>query len=201
MQSIIERLSKIEHGFKPIETEANSIFKSNSADACMHIATSLLENDIYQARALGVFLLGYLASSNPVALQIMKRKISLDPSWQVQEILAKAFDQYCRDNGYEKSLPAMREWLGDANPNVCRAVTEGLRIWTSRPFFKENPAIAIQLISMHKANESEYLRKSVGNSLRDISKKHKALIEKEIATWDLTEKRVHFTWKYVVKSK
>jgi 3-methyladenine DNA glycosylase AlkC len=201
MQTLVEKLSKIEHGFKPIENIAIDIFKSNVAEECLKIADELIENDIYQARALGVFLLGHLASANPVALQIMRTKVSRDPSWQVQEILAKAFDQYCSNISYEQALPIIREWLADTNPNVCRAVTEGLRIWTSRPFFKENPRIAIELISEHKASDSEYLRKSVGNSLRDISKRHKNLVNDELSGWDLSDKRVLFTWKYVTKSK
>ena len=55
--------------------------------------------------------------------------------------------------------------------NVRRAVTEGLRIWTSRPYFKDNPDEAIKRIATLKEDSSEYVRKSVGNSLRDISKK------------------------------
>ena len=85
------------------------------------------------------------------------------------------------------------------DPNVIRAVTEGLRIWTSRPFFKENPAVAITLISKHKAHESEYLRKSVGNALRDISKKHAELIWQEVEQWDISTPRVLFTYKLASK--
>jgi 3-methyladenine DNA glycosylase AlkD len=201
MPTFIEKLSSIEHGFKPIETEALQIFKSNDPGSCLNIAAELLQNNVYQVRALAIFILGYLASTTPEALHILKTKVSRDESWQVQEILAKAFDHYCHDTGYEKALPVIKEWLSDGNPNVCRAVTEGLRIWTGRPYFKEHPETAIRLISQHKASESEYLRKSVGNALRDISKKHKDLIGNEISGWDLNDKKVLFTWKYVTKSK
>jgi 3-methyladenine DNA glycosylase AlkD len=150
---------------------------------------------------LAIFLLGYSASTDLNALKILRTKVSKDSNWRVQEILAKSFDYYCNDIGYEKALPIIKDWLNDPNPNVCRAVTEGLRIWTNRSYFKTNPQIAIQLISQHKASESEYLRKSVGNSLRDISKKHKELVEKEISTWDLSDKRIQFTYKYATKIK
>ena len=66
------------------------------------------------------------------------------------------------------------EWLADSSPNVRRAFTEGLRIWTGRPYFHNHPEVAIQLLSQLRNDESEYVRKSVGNALRDISKKHKA---------------------------
>lgn len=61
--------------------------------------------------------------------------------------------------------------------------------------FRDNPTIAIQLISEHKADDSEYLRKSVGNALRDIGKKHQDDIINEISQWDLTDKKVAFTYK------
>ena len=41
------------------------------------------------------------------------------------------------------SLLLISEWLEDNRPNVIRAVTEGLRIWTSRPYFKGHPSVAI----------------------------------------------------------
>ena len=50
--------------------------------------------------------------------------------------------------------------------NVRRAVSEGLRVWMSRSFFKDNPKVAIQLLSALKSDSSEYVRKSVGNALR-----------------------------------
>ena len=200
-QEIIKRLLKTEHGFKPMEIEAKKLFDSNPIEENMKTAIDLLDDEHYQIRSVGVFLLGYLSSKENPALRILRKIVSNDKSWQVQEILAKAFDQYCMNNGYENSIPVISDWLSDQNPNVCRAVTEGLRIWTGRPYFNTNPEVAIQLISQHKAHESEYLRKSVGNSLRDISKKHNDLIKNELATWDLFNKRILFTYKLVVKAK
>ena len=201
MKDIIDKLSKLEHGFKPIEFEAKNIFDSKSISDSIKLAIELLESDFYQVRSLAVFLLGYISSKDLSALQILKTQVSNDSSWQVQEILAKSFDHYCKETGYEQALPVIKDWLADKNPNVCRAVTEGLRIWTGRPFFKDNPQAAIQLISQHKGHESEYLRKSIGNSLRDISKKHKELVDMELTTWDLSDKLISFTYKFVIKAK
>ena len=86
----------------------------------------------------------------------------------------------------------------DKNPNIKRAVIEGLRIWTNRPYFKDNPTRAIQLISEHKSDDSEYLRKPVGNALRDIFKKHADKVLEEISTWDLTNNKTAFTYKLVI---
>lgn len=200
-EKIIHKLSQIQHGFKPIEQEAAKLYAAHAAHQSYAIACQLIEHDLYQIRSLGIFLLGHVAAEDFSALEVLKSKIGIDPSWQVQEILAKAFDCFCMNNGYEKSLPIIEEWLQSPNPNVCRAVTEGLRIWTSRPFFAQHPEVAIRLISQHRGSDSPYLRKSVGNSLRDISKKHRELVEKEIATWNLADERVSFTYKYAMKSR
>ncbi len=201
MEEILKGLLKVEHGFKPIEMAARDLFKPGSDAKNMSLARDLLKNDHYQIRSVGVFILGYMASENDQALPVLKNEVSLDPSWQVQEILAKSFDQFCKDRGYKKALPVIKEWLDDKNPNVCRAVTEGLRIWTGRDYFRDNPGAAIGLISRNKNSESEYLRKSVGNSLRDISKKHPGLVEQETASWDLSDRRVLYTYKLVNKTR
>jgi 3-methyladenine DNA glycosylase AlkC len=93
----------------------------------------------------------------------------------------------------------IKSWLADSNPNVRRAVTEGLRIWTTRDYFREHPEVAIQLLSQLRADESEYVRKSVGNALRDISRKHKDLIANEIQKWDVSDKRVQQTYQLASK--
>ena len=143
--------------------------------------------------------MGRLATENNNALCFLKETVSIDKNWRVQEMLAMAFDEVCKYRGYEASLPLIEEWLNDDNPNVIRAVTEGLRIWTTRPFFKENPSIAIALICKHKAHESKYLRKSVGNALRDISKEHAELIRDEVQRWELSNPRILFTYKLAAK--
>ena len=66
-----------------------------------------------------------------------------------------------------------------------------LRIWTSRPYFKDNPNEAIRRIASLKEDTSEYVRKSVGNALRDISKKFPELIEAELNNWNLESKEIN----------
>ena len=73
------------------------------------------------------------------------------------------------------------------------------RVWTSRPYFKEHPELAIELLSSHKDDESEYVRKSAGNCLRDISKKFPELIRKELQGWDLSSKHVAHVYKLASK--
>ncbi|QQT26703.1 DNA alkylation repair protein [Sphingobacterium spiritivorum] len=197
----IQRIIKTEHGFKPFEDEASRIFRSYSLEDSKNTALELLHHDFCQVRSVGIFILGFIASEDKAVLSVLKECARNDESWQVQEIIAKAFDQFCRDNGYEHSLPEIKQWLGEKHPNICRAVTEGLRIWTSRPYFKEHPQEAIRLISLHNASDSEYLRKSVGNSLRDIHKKYPEYVESEISQWDLSDDRIAHTYKFVLRKQ
>lgn len=78
-------------------------------------------------------------------------------------------------------------------------VTEGLRIWTSRPYFKDNPNEAIERIANLKEDASEYVRKSVGNALRDISKKFPELIKIELDSWKLESKKIQQVYKLASK--
>ena len=48
----------------------------------------------------------------------------------------------------------------------------------------------IQRLDALKADPSEYVRKSVGNALRDISKKFPDFIRKEVETWSLDSKEM-----------
>ena len=91
------------------------------------------------------------------------------------------------------------EWLFNFSPNVRRAVTEGLRIWTGREYFNTHPEVAVTLLSQFRNDESEYVRKSVGNALRDISKKHRELISNEISLWDITKRQIEQTYKLAGK--
>lgn len=199
MDKLVDKISKIEHGFRHILSEAENIVTTYSAEDSFKLAKQLYDYDVYQARMLATVIFGHLAEKNKEAYDFLKSRISFDTNWRVQEMLATAFDQLCKDIGYENSLSFINEWLSDSNPNICRAVTEGLRFWTKRPYFKDNPKLAIELISRHKDSESVYLRKSVGNALKDISRKHKLLIENELSTWDLKNERILLTYKYATK--
>lgn len=184
---------------KLVKNEAENYYKSHSPDDCFNMGIALYQSDNFQIQEVGVFLLGYAAHHNASALSFLKNTVSRHDSWKVQEILAMAFDNHCKIIGYDAALPLIEEWLNSDCANVRRAVSEGLRIWTNRPYFKDNPQTAIQLLSAHREDTSEYVRKSVGNALRDISKKYPALILKELNSWDLSSKEIKQVYKLAGK--
>ena len=190
IKSLEKELSLFEHGFKEEEKRALADYKTNDKNYIKRLAFLAFKSDVYQVRMYSVFLFGYLSEDSDI-LTYMKDEVSKDSNWRVQEVLAKAFDEFCKKIGYEKSLRVIDEWLNSENPNTRRAVVEGLRIWTSRPYFKENPREAIRRIANLKEDKSEYVRKSAGNALRDISKKFPELIKDELNTWKLENKEIN----------
>ena len=188
--SLEKELSLVEHGFKEEEKRALTDYKSNDNEYIKKLAFLAYKSDTYQVRMYGVFLFGHLSEQDDI-LAFMRDEVSKDDNWRVQEVLAKAFDEFCKKKGYEKALPIIDEWLRNNNPNTRRPVTEGLRIWTSRPYFKDNPNEAIRRIASLKEDTSDYVRKSVGNALRDISKKFPELIEAELNNWHLESKGIN----------
>lgn len=199
MNEILENIVKIEHGFKHIIEAGNLLLKNDGIDHLL-MAKRFIETDqVYQIRMLGVYMLGEISHTNSDALHMLENIIPKDENWRVQEMLAKAFDSYCKHVGYENALPEIESWINNENTNIKRAVTEGLRIWTSRNFFKQHPEIAIELISRNRLTDSEYLSKSIGNSLRDIRKKYPKAIEKETSKWDINHHKIQLILKLINK--
>ena len=193
-----KEFSLIENGFKEEEKRALADYLSNDNAYTKELAFLAFKSNVYQVRMYSVFLFGHLSSYEEILI-FMRDEVSKDDNWRVQEVLAKAFDEFCKQTGYEKSLPVIDEWLQNSNPNVRRAVTEGLRIWTSRPYFKDNPDEAIKRIATLKEDSSEYVRKSVGNALRDIGKKFPELIKEELDSWDVKSKEIQKVYKLASK--
>ena len=190
IKNLEKEFSIIKSGFKVQEKKAINDYKLNGIEYIKELAFLAYHSEVYQVRMYGVFLFGYLSTDKEI-LTFMREEVSKDDNWRVQEVLAKSFDEFCKSIGYEKTLTVIDEWLNHENPNTRRAVTEGLRIWTSRPYFKENPKEAIRRIANLKEDKSEYVRKSVGNALRDISKKFPELIKDELNTWKLENKEIN----------
>ena len=187
VESLEREFSSIENGFKEEEKRALIDYESNDHQYIKKLAFLSYQSDEYQVRMYKDILI------------FLRDEVSKDANWRVQEVLAKSFDEFCKRTGYEKALPVIDDWLKSSNPNTRRAVTEGLRIWTRRPYFKENPNEAIRRLVALKDDSSEYVRKSVGNALRDISKKYPELIRIELNSWNLETKEITQVYKLASK--
>ena len=198
VEGLEREFSAHERGFLHEQRRARADYASFDREQALRAAYLAYRSEVYQVRMYAVFLLGHL-SQDPDVLSFLRNEVSADSNWRVQEVLAKAFDDFCAVRGYEEALPVIDEWLSDTHPNVRRAVTEGLRIWTSRPYFRDHPGDAVSRLSRLRGDSSEYVRKSVGNALRDISKKHPDLVAAELETWSLETKEVSQVYRLASK--
>ena len=96
--SLEKEFSLIENGFKEV-----SDYRSNDKEFVKKLAFLAYNSNTYQVRMYGVFLFGYLSEQNDI-LTFMRDEVSKDDNWRVQEVLAKAFDEFCKNTGYEKAL-------------------------------------------------------------------------------------------------
>jgi 3-methyladenine DNA glycosylase AlkC len=204
----VEAVAGAAHGFSRHLAEADRLAAILTPAERFETAQALLRSGNDSVRMLAVTLCETIAREDPpLAIEVLgwlRETVSADPGWRVQEMLARAFDAHCASIGYETALPEIASWLADGRPTVRRACSEGLRIWTSRPYFREHPEVAIGLLAPLRTDPSLYVRKSIGNALRDISKRYPAQVASSAATWDLTDTATLGTWKLasrlVVKS-
>ena len=81
----------------------------------------------------------------------------------------------------------MKKLATDKNHHIRRFASEGCRPrlpWAMAiPGFKKDPGLILPVLERLKADESEYVRKSVANNLNDISKDHPQLVLDICKTW------------------
>ncbi|NOK60874.1 MAG: DNA alkylation repair enzyme [Chloroflexi bacterium AL-W] len=197
VDQLIQRASQTQRGFADIRKAAQEVVATHAPPDSLSIAAALFSTETHQARMLATFIFGEYAGTDESALHFLHMIVSRDPDWHVQEGLAKAFDRYCATVGYQQAVPVIELWLADEYPTVRRAVTEGLRVWTSRPYFCDQPLVAVRLLAQLRDDESEYVRTSVGNALRDISKHHPDLVTSVLKEWDCSDPRIAYIHKLV----
>jgi 3-methyladenine DNA glycosylase AlkC len=87
----------------------------------------------------------------------------------------------------DEMLAILHTWTEDENPHVRRLVSEGTRPrlpWAGRlSQFIEEPSVTVALLEKLKDDPSEYVRRSVGNHLNDITKDHPQLVTQTCARW------------------
>src|SRR5437868_2595957 len=68
------------------------------------LAVQCYSHPAWEVRAFAVQMLGSLAGTDERALAFLFENCGDDPSWQVNEALAMAFDDYCAAIGYGPAL-------------------------------------------------------------------------------------------------
>lgn len=199
LQELTAWVQTLDKEFAPIREAARELVSARPHQECLELAMEWYQQEPYQLRQLAVYVMGELAAQYPSVLDYLREQVSLDPNWKVQDDLARAFDRYCKLTGYEKALPEIQRWMSHPRATVRRAAAEGLRVWTSRPYFKQNPQLAVEMLAALREDESDRVRRSAGSALGDIGRKHPESVRQEISRWDDSDPRQQAVQKLAAK--
>ncbi len=87
----------------------------------------------------------------------------------------------------EQTLEIMRAWTQSPNEDVRRLASEGCRPrlpWAvALKRFKSDPTKVLEILELLKNDNSAYVKKSVANSLNDISKDHPQRVKELARRW------------------
>ncbi|PYY31538.1 DNA alkylation repair protein [Curtobacterium sp. MCBD17_030] len=88
---------------------------------------------------------------------------------------------------HQRSLTIIGEWTGSSNDHVRRLASEGTRPrlpWAKQvPALIAAPGVTRSILDQLVADPSEYVRRSVGNHLNDISRDHPGIATAIAADW------------------
>ena len=158
----------------------------------------LPDPDIHGAMAAAL-LAGHVSYLIPQALDFLRHEVAAQGDIRVQDCLARGFDHFCLNRGYEQALLTLEDWARDPNDVVRRAVVEAPRIWTRKDYFKARPKIAIAFVSSMKADSSGMVRFSVGRALAEMGQDFPDLLLAELKTWNLHNPAVKHTYTFASK--
>ena len=86
-----------------------------------------------------------------------------------------------------KTMQQMCIWAESKNHHVRRLASEGSRPrlpWAiALPSFKKNPQEVLKILELLKDDSSDYVRKSVANTINDISKDNPAIVKNLTQSW------------------
>ena len=86
LDELILRVQKTQHGFLDIQKAADEVISEYSMQESLRLAKQLFASDAYQARSLATFILGHFAADSVESIEFLKKQVSLDSDWRVQEI-------------------------------------------------------------------------------------------------------------------
>lgn len=131
---------------------------------------------------------GYLAHSSFIGRYGID---AFDASMSAQHALTQVFTaEFCIRPfllRYPETMARLHQWAGDPSEHVRRLVSEGTRPrlpWATRlPAFQTDPTPVIDLLDLLIDDPSEYVQRSVGNNLNDISRDNPEVALQVAARW------------------
>lgn len=88
---------------------------------------------------------------------------------------------------YDSTMKIIKKWAMSPNFHLRRAASEGIRPrlpWASKlQCFIKDPQPVLEVLEVLRSDSSEYVRKSVGNNLNDISKDWPEVVMDTLERW------------------
>ena len=105
------------------------------------------------------------------------RRLAGSRDWQAREVAATVLVEISKKQA-DAVIEAMLVWAEDADVNVRRAASEGLR-----HLARVSPERIVPVLDQLMADESQYVKKSVANVLRNASKRHPEFVLSLCRRW------------------
>lgn len=164
------------------------------------LAKQLLPNSDIHGALAATLIAGHLSYVLPEALAFLRENCALNSDVRMQDCMARAFDHFCLNLGYERAMPVMLDWGKDPNEIVRRSAIEAPRPWTRKEYFKPRPEIAIDFLSKFNNDASTNVRFSAGRALAEVSEDFPDLVLKELRSWNLNHPPVKHTYMFAAKN-
>ncbi len=140
----------------------------------------------------------YLIASDDLFVEKRLENIKIlaaDTHFGVREIAWMAVRPAIGKNSeeLEKAINILSVWAQNDNENIRRFASEITRprgVWCKHiDILKENPALALPILNILYADNSKYVRDSVGNWLNDASKTQPEFVKNICAEWEEKSKK------------
>jgi 3-methyladenine DNA glycosylase AlkC len=164
------------------------------------IVAKLIENKIKQSSVEFMFFPDYIERYGLHDFDVSVRLMEKITSFTSCEFAVRPFLIKYGDKMYQQ----MFAWSKNQNHHVRRLSSEGSRPrlpWAmALPELKKDPSYIIPLLENLKTDPSEYVRRSVANSLNDISKDNPEILLKLIRNWDSNSKETAALIKHACRT-
>jgi 3-methyladenine DNA glycosylase AlkC len=136
---------------------------------------------------LGLVLFAYCVSETGNNIDIAfneLKKYATHSNWEIREMAGYAIRE-CLKTNKQETINSLWSYVHSKDENLRRIVSESLRPLADIPWLR-NPdrnGSILELLEILKADPSVYVRKSVGNNLKDLSKYMPEIVLDQLKLW------------------
>jgi 3-methyladenine DNA glycosylase AlkC len=151
------------------------------------VIRALIESSDEKVNAVAVSVISALYKDDlDSSLAWLKQTAALSGTWPREHSCVMLHHLFIRE-GVKTVLPKVSSWLLDSHEGVRRVVTEGIRprlmMVPHIEELKKDPSVLRSVFEPLLDDPSEYVRKSVGNCMNDVSKDHPEMLLDWLEEW------------------